>query len=219
MLRDLAMAWVRASCTDRRVQRDFVRHLNLAMKQGINCSFTIGHELTKAGKPYSVHCFAGELFVFELTPRQARSLRVAQNMLQCVPGSLQKEDEEGFRPVVSLDQLEIDHAAALDLKGRISGRCSYRSVFDHLVPYAVRLDYDLPGRCHVASWHYPNEPLAREGGLSFSFPPGQERTGPAAAAFSGTIALFARLCTVPDHHTPQARQPLSNVCAVLVNVR
>ena len=76
MLRDAAIAWIRSHVPDPRIQADFVRHFDGSSQQGRNCYLAIGPRLTTDGKPRLVHCFCDNLFIFELTPAQARGYQL-----------------------------------------------------------------------------------------------------------------------------------------------
>ena len=120
-LRELATAWVRANCPLPDVQENFLHQLDHAAQRGANCSFMIGRELTRNGKPILVYCFRDEVFAFVLTPIQSARLNVTDNMLVCAESPRVNEPVPMVAPVVWLEDVEVDNAAALDRSQPITG--------------------------------------------------------------------------------------------------
>jgi len=140
ILRDLAAAWVRANCLGSDVQDDFLERLDDALRRGVGCSFVIGRKLMKDGKPHLVHCFCGELFAFQLTPRQASRLKVKDAMLVSASGLTEHDHEPHPDPPVRLEQVDVDSANALDRSKPITGTLTYRSDQMWVMPVAIVLD-------------------------------------------------------------------------------
>jgi hypothetical protein len=218
MLRDLAAAWLRKNCPNPKLQRDFMRQLDEAEQQRMNCSFVIGSGLVRNRKPYLVHCFGGEFFAFALRPHQARNLREAPGLMHYMPGSPRVDPDPGFPARVALDRLHLDHASHLCNADRITGRCRYWMEGNWLQAYCACLRYDMPDSATVASWFYPTEPLCPEGTIEFNVDPVWNPDQPGVPSWSGTTVAFLRLFTMPDGKTVEGRRPFSNTSASLMDV-
>jgi hypothetical protein len=68
-----AATWVKANCTNPKLVKDLQRFLFDANAAGVNCWFLVGSGLIRSGAASLVHCFAKELFAFQLTDAQAWS--------------------------------------------------------------------------------------------------------------------------------------------------
>ncbi len=66
-----AATWVRSNCTNPKMVREVLRFLFDANAADVNCRLLIGGGLIRSGAAMLVHCFGGELFVFQLTDAQA----------------------------------------------------------------------------------------------------------------------------------------------------
>lgn len=81
MLKDAAINWVRANCRDPKLGADFSRKLNNVLQRRVACWFAIGQSLTGERQPYMIHCFADELFIFQLSNAQAKGLMLAPDAM------------------------------------------------------------------------------------------------------------------------------------------
>ncbi len=66
-----AAAWVNANCAIPTVRSDLLHVLSEASLAGVDCWVLIGGGLISSGAATLLHCFAGELFAFQLTDAQA----------------------------------------------------------------------------------------------------------------------------------------------------
>ncbi|MEX2381485.1 MAG: hypothetical protein WD490_03810 [Opitutales bacterium] len=145
-----------------------------------------------------LHWFAGELFVFELTPWQEESLRVADGSWNTVFKEMPDVFNTKGLPVVSLENVTIDDAPSLKWGQRITGHISYDTEAHCFFRHAVQLDYDFLDGPRGTAWSYPDSWFLTKGKLSFSFPPIFDCDALRNVAGPQTVTLFLRLCTVPS---------------------
>jgi hypothetical protein len=124
-MRGAAATWVRSNCINAKMVKDLLRFLFDASAAGANCWFLIGGGLLRSGSATLVHCFVGELFVFQLTDRQA-ALQGADSRTMC--SGLGRSPFQQMRApanvAISLDRLELLNTA-LNQTTPIFGRVDY----------------------------------------------------------------------------------------------
>lgn len=204
LLRDLALAWVTANCPSSELQHDFVQRLDEALLRSVGCSFIIGRKLTKAGKPYLVHCFCGELFAFQLTPRQAARLKVTDAMLVSASGLTRHNHEPHPDPPVRLGQVEVDNAESLDRSVPTKGLLKYRADQWWMMPLAIRAACEPAGRASKALYHHLDGVPRGEGSVRFLLAPIGDLRDRQGQPFGGVLPLFFQLCIVgePEKTSP-----------------
>jgi hypothetical protein len=211
-----AARWVKSNCNNPKLVKDLLRFLFDASAAGVNCWFLVGGGLIRSGSASLVHCFVGELFVFQLTDAQA---------------AIQGVDRQGMclgRGRVPLPQVQSPVSIAISLEGidlltsKITqttpfiGRLHYEVLADGGGPWCVRMDYEM-GNQHRHAWDYPKRPLWGKGMLDFSFLP--IAPDPSVATnFKGPLALFVRLCAMSPPEQSESRRAISNTVATLVDV-
>jgi hypothetical protein len=230
ILRELALAWVRANCPRADVWEEVVQRLDEALRRGVGCSFHFGPKLTKAGKPYVVYCFCGELFAFQLTPRQAARLEVQDAMLVSGRGLTQHHHEPHPEPPVRLEQVEVDRADALDRLMPIRGTLKYRTDQWWIVPLAIQAACEPAGWTCVVLYHHLDGVPRGEGTVRFLMPPPDDLRDRQGRPFAGVLPLFFQVCIVgepekacravplgpaslPGYLPPQAIQPPKHTLA------
>ena len=216
MLIDAAVAWTEANCRDVQLRADLKRKLKDAMQRQSDCWFGLGPVLTKEHAPYLIHCFAGELFIFQLTDRQAAVILPAPNALassidQRPPGSNRCAGEV----LVSLAELELDRPF-LTSGEPVKGSVHYEVQGELPAEYCLRLDYQL-GLADAVSWNRSEQILAGSGRIRFSFNRLADSIWPSVRDHRGPIALFLRVCTWPTLDESSPRRPISNTCGTLVD--
>ena len=189
-LRELAAAWVRANCPNPAVHKDFLEHLDRAVARGVGCSFLIGRELTKRAKSMLVACHCGELFAFDLTQKRAKKLRVNDNMLVCWPGATRQDHGPKPEPLVSIEEVDVDHASSLDRSAAITGTLHYRTSRLLLEPLALHVTCEPPDRSSMTLYAYPPALHPPAGAVRFSFSSLGEMPDPHGIPFSGAVPLF-----------------------------
>ena len=212
MLRDVAIGWVAKNCPNQRLLDDFVRHLDASEKQGVNFLLTLGPGLTVHAKPYLIHWFCGELFVLELTPRQAEGWNAVKKN---ATWTFDREKCQLAREphLLELERLELENTDNRKSTEPITGWCWYQVRQSQPVRVALALQCEMRGRGAVVSWYYPDEPLAARGKIRCTFPP---ICGSAVSpAFSGTAAAFARAFVTSSQG---GAQPISNTCVSLIEL-
>jgi hypothetical protein len=163
-----------------------------------------------------IQCFCGELFVFELTEHQARSLKVQPGKVFWGMGLHKDRTRICQNPIVDLSNLEVEGAESMPPDGRIVLDVTYNVGGDCPGPCVFRLDYDLPGIGSTLGWHYFNRPVEGQRRVRCSFDP-MTRTNQ-GKPISGSIAVFLRLCRMPNPKSTKGRDPISNICAAVVSV-
>lgn len=224
ILRDLASAWVRANCPRVDVQEGFLQRFDDAIHRGVGCSFMIGRKLTKDGNPHLVHCFCGELFAFQLTPRQAARLKVNDAELVSARGLTQHDHEPHPEPPVLLELVEVDSADALDRSKPITGTLNYRADQWWVMPVALQAACEPAGQTSATLYHHLDHLPRGEHTNRFQFPPINALQNRDRQPFVGVLPIFFQLCIVgepekdrptvphgpgtrPGHLLPRAPQP------------
>lgn len=201
-LRDLATAWVRANCPRPDVQQNFLQHLDDAIQRSVNCSFMIGRDLTKIGKPFLVYCFRDEVFAWALTPQQAARLAVADNMLVCAASSFVDHSDPKNEPAVWLEHVEIDSAEALDRSQPITGTLHYRTAEFIADPLAIQAMCEPPGRPSTILFHHLHGLIPPQDEIRFSLPPLGDMRDDQGTQFVGVVPLFFQICMAPRPPQP-----------------
>jgi hypothetical protein len=216
MLRDAALAWMRSSVIDPRLVQDFERHFDHATQQGINCFLALGPGLTKDAKPRLLHCFCGELFIFELTLSQSRRYKLTpgQVMWGTCRGTTEIAPLE--ESAVTVSDLHIDMADDLPLDHPIIAEMTFETNGMPIGPCVVRLDYEVPGLRNTVCWHYFEHGIGTGGRIRCQYLP-VKKPGVATMQNPGPLALFFRLCSLPDPKVVENRQPISNIVGGLVS--
>ncbi|HVC98471.1 MAG TPA: hypothetical protein VND64_32690 [Pirellulales bacterium] len=216
-LLQIAKKWVRANCP--LAQRSFIETIDRTQKRRGSCSITIGKALTKRGKPYLVQILAGEMFVFELTPRQAKNLNVVVDGMRCAESLPPSDWWPVQAPVVELTNLVIDNHRRLVIGEPMTGRCSHAMHEQIPGPLALHLHIAIPGHCTYDSSYLWHRGFGTEGTLEFTFPRVKLSPDDQLTSWTGTTTAFARFSTAVDpQHEEQPTVPLSNVCCVLLDM-
>jgi hypothetical protein len=219
MLEDLANAWLNANCPLPKVRRDFMRGILDAKRKGRNCMVIIGRYLTKSRKPFLVCGYAGELFVFELSPRQAENFGAAHDSMAVHRMGGDIELLRAPPPVVRLDAFQLHSLPDRKDTDPISGTCRYSVAATLHVPYAGMITYEPGPPQHVTGWCYPEELLSAPGGtLQLSFSPVRRADDVESPPWNGTMVVFVRLCLMVAPKKGGGRLPISNACAALLDV-
>jgi len=217
MLSDSALSWIRSHCPDPRFLQDFSRHFDKAAEQKLNCFLVIGPKVTKDGKPRMMHCFCGNLFIFELTLDQIRTLNVVNGKVLWGMSKRSGQPEAIEQPTVTISDLEIEKADSLPSDEPIVAHISYDTNGVRIGPCVFRLDYEIGGgSVSCLGWCYVDAPLGLNGRVSCRFLPVKKPDAP--PPFQEPLAMFLRLCKLPDPMTVEHRDPISNICGTVVSV-
>ncbi len=198
ILRDLAAAWVQANCPRADVQDEFLLRLDDGIRRGVGCSFLIGGMLAKNGKPHLVHCYCGELFAFQLTPRQAAWLNVADAELVSARGMVEHNHEPHPEPPVRLEQVEIDNANALDLTKPITGTVKYRADQMWVLPVAIQAVCEPAGRTSMVLYHHLHHLPRGEDSIPFRLLPIDDLRNREGQPFAGLLPIFFQIGIVGE---------------------
>ena len=125
MLRDVANAWLQKYCPHPQLQRDFLQRLDQAEQQDVDCYWVIGPRNFNTGKPQLVHGYAGEWFVFSLTPEQGKSLGAVDGKMSSVFVNRKQQVNPALTASATLEEIEIDNRH-LEVDEPIRGRCRYQ---------------------------------------------------------------------------------------------
>lgn len=215
MLRDAALVWIRSNVPDQKVHAYFKQHFDEAAKNERNFYFAFGPQLTHNAKPYLMHCFCGELFVFEMTSAQAEAYKLSPGRVMLGMTKATSHVQCDWEPFVTVSDLEIERADNLSVNDPIVASFSYQTA-EILRPCCVRLDYEVPGLRSTAAWHYLEQHLPQHARIRCEFgpvkKPGME------VKLSAPLAMFFRICTLPDSKNIDNRVPISNIIAGLVSM-
>ncbi len=152
--RDLAQTWVHANCRSADVRRDFLKHLEDALRLGVGCSFIVGCGLTKSMMSYMVYCYCGEFFAFQLTLAQAEQLNANGRTMVGNPGLRPQNHDPRPEPLVQLRKVEVDHAERMDGVSSIDGSISLFSDQFWDLPVAIQSVCEPPSGNSVILYHH-----------------------------------------------------------------
>jgi hypothetical protein len=217
MLIDAAMGWVKGNCPDPKLRADLRRKMKDALQRRIDCWFGIGPVLTRERVPYLIHCYAGELFIFQMTPEQSAAFLPRPNALgssldQQTPGSNRRAEQI----LISLSDMEVDRPV-MTPNDPVTGTVQYEVVGELPAAYCLRLDYQL-GLPSDTSWFCPEQILSGSGRIRFIFNRLADSKWPFVQTHQGPAALFLRVFTHPAPDETATRRPISNTCGTLVQV-
>jgi hypothetical protein len=207
---------MRGNVIDPRLHQDFERHFDHAARQGTNCYLALGPGLAKDGKPRLIHCFSGELFVFELTLAQSRQYKLNPGQVMWGMCKGLPENVGTGEPVVSISDLTIVRADNLPLAHPIIAELSIDTNGVHIGPCVVRLDYEVPGLRNTVCWHYFEFGIGLGGRMRCQYLP-VKKPDMVTMPTPGPLALFFRLCALPDPKIVENRQPISNILGTIVS--
>jgi len=217
MLREAAIRWVRTNCTSERFHVDFDRQLDEAMTLGVNCVFAIGEALTRVAKPYLLHWFGGELFIFELTSRQAARLGIGPMSVRHARDPELVHDGAAAATSISLEKLEMERPILSEIDRPIVARCHYRVTGEPPPDFAFRMD--LPhaavdvGSHSLHAWAQPRIPLTRAGSIVLNFDPLEVSP---VVRLNLVMAGFIRCYAIKE--SGRNRTPVSNAVAALLEL-
>lgn len=218
VLRTLASKWARLNAPI--VEDDLLTSVDRAIERGVNCTFAISRELTKAKTPRLLSCYGGEVFVFELTQRQAKSFNALQRNMQCIEGGQCLELTPDAPPLIDLDDLRFEHSDGLASDERIRGSVFYqkREGFDFPGSVCLSMEFSLGNICRTTNYYYPPAGLLPEGELEFSFDPIDSPRHAPKKGFIGPIVAHVRFIGTMNSKVAEGRVPLSNSGAALIEV-
>ena len=217
MLRDAAIRWVRTNCTSQRFQTAFVHDLDEAISLSVNCSFIIGGALTRIFKPYLLHWFADELFIFQLTPQQAARLGIApkEARFRCDHESV--PDSPPAVACLSLDRLELEQPILSDWKRPIVAKCDYRVTGNVPADVALRMDFSQGANDGIRTFcqfAFPHVAPSATGTIRAEFEPGNLLPG---TKLNAVMAVFIR-CYASSKEPAIRWSPISNPVAAMLEL-
>lgn len=194
--------------------RDWIlQQIDQANAGGNNCSFRIGASISQGGRPYLIHCFEDEFYVFIVDEALAEQSGVSTENVVYFPGSKRTTPQSRLRPPVTRGQPEILTGIGSAGHLEITGRVPYQMPYNNMAPYALRLAYDLPECQAVQLWQHFDEPLFPAGAIHYRFD--LSAVG-GTAGYSGLLPLFFSLWVVPNATTMAGIRPLSDTRGVLM---
>ena len=219
MLRDAALAWVKSHISLPPLQHEFMGHFDEAARTCTPCSLLFGRELGRNRKPYLVHCFAREFFVFQLTEAQAAMAELLPNESRYQTSARPNRLGLAADLPVTLLRFEIERAEALPWNRPISVDVAYdaRPISSNAPNrVSVRMDYDLPNGTSVTAsdnlFHLPGG----KGRIRCSFTPLAKDPEPQPPP--GPMAVFLSFTPPPSPGVDDEGRQLSNVRGALVSI-
>lgn len=148
-LRKATVAWLKSKTTEKQDEDSLIKALSEPVEKitaaGHNFTFTLGSEMTRSGKPVMVCGWAGELFPFDLTEGQAKSLSLKTTGVTF--NANRRYGKPAEKPVVILSELKITEADSLDggkpIKGTVKVKVS--APLKDAENLRFRLDLKFPG--------------------------------------------------------------------------
>jgi len=203
MLYKMAKIWIEASCPIDRVRSDFLRHLKETLDRGVGCSFLLGSELTRSGKPAMVYCFRGELFTFELTADQAQRLRLEPGLLVTSRGLNRHDHDSRPEPLVRLSRVEVANGEALDRQSPVKAMLEYQTDRWWHLPLVVQVTCEPAGCTRMVLYHHLVNLPSGEGTIHISLSKLDGLLDRHGEPLTGVLPLFFEICQAEP---PQQQQ-------------
>lgn len=209
-LQQRALSWLQAKCSHQPAVDDLSQRIARTREEGRNWSIRLGALLAKDRKPYLLHSFGTDFFVFQLSFEQSILAGIKDGVALFDPGASTIDSVAADDSSVWLSNLTIDRADRFDGRQQIIGTVEYETDLAELPPCVLRLAYEVHepelrrSRLIYCFW-YPTDRLRDRGTLRFAFPPFD--------AISGLRPVFVTLCV-----KGQDPAPISETRAVLVNL-
>ena len=197
LLQEIATNWLRSNCPLADMQAQLLLGLNQAIDAKVGCSFVIGPNLTRAGTPFLVEFFCGEMFVFQLTPQQATKLMVKNNeLVQRVGIKMQNHDPRPVPPV-RIDTLKLVQDPEASWTSPLTGTLTYSCEQCWSVPTALQIAIEVPGRLSTVLYHHNNSNLSPPNGvIQFAVsPPSGPKPG-REDIVTGVLPMYFQICAV-----------------------
>jgi hypothetical protein len=217
-LRTKAVDWIKTKAHYDADQEGFARILAQITKDIADEKYftvALGADLMKSGKPNLAFGFAGEFFVFELSPKRAKKLKLQGADADYATAGGKRLDQRAPVSVAKLDALQINNADRLGLKKRLTGQAVCEPLKKSPGKYVLRLSYQLGG-----SWTHQFYPLKKlpkqKRPVRFSF--NALGTGMGKKPFSGPVAVFLDVCTFTQKAGVTDIKIHSNTVGTLVDV-
>jgi hypothetical protein len=210
-----AVNWVKANCKCPPTMADLLRTLSEVTAAGVNCWACIGGALTNSGSAMLMSCFAGELFVFQLTDSQAYARGVSRvGMHVGRDRSRLPQMQPPARHLISLNRLEFLHQKLKPTTPFI-GRVEYE-VLASGHDLCARMDYYTEG-LQRHTWFEPRRPMWGKGMLDVAFSPIASHL-PGGTRLTGPLPVFVRLFDMQHPGDVNSRRPISNTVAALLEI-
>lgn len=209
---ELAKAMIQRECAHPEVRDRFIEEVRAAEAKNRNCTLGVDGQLTKSGRPLLACIHSGELFIFELHPKQARCLGIEKGMLRCTRGI--RARTLCASPLASLTRFELDPLPSC--LEPVGGVCGFEVAAHSQERWCLSLEYEISDRGNTTVFVYPPAPgfLRSQARYRFRFPP---ICKPEQPPWQGTVVAFLRLMRFPEAGAvPDI--PLSGVLAVLLDV-
>jgi peroxiredoxin len=213
-----ATEWIKTNNSfgpDSFIARDLPQKINGNIAKGFqNVSVIFGPGLVESGKANWLNIWDDQMFVFELTATQARTLKLKDKDVQVTTSrrsSLQA-------PALSfkLEQPTINDSTRIQGTSNLTGEVTCTGLGTDSDRNVVRVSY-RKGESTTSSFHYLEQPpTGSKLTLSFSVaainPPNQP-------AHRGPLVVFIDVCSIVQGNGTTSVTSMSNAVAVLVNVK
>src|SRR5262245_25242749 len=190
---DKAVAWVRENNRfrpDHKIVSDTAKLIDDQADLRKGFLLTLDGALLKSGKPTLLYGRSGELFVFELTPEQAKAANIAPNGT-VFKSTTEQKDLKRPAPRVKLADLAVENAQALDAGKRITGTVSCKLLEKGPGGLTLRFSGVSGAQTITASQPLDEADLASGRPVSFSFGALNEAGGTTP---SGPLVVLLEVC-------------------------
>lgn len=117
------------------------------------------------------------------------------NMLVCWPGATRQDHGSKPEPLVSIEEVDVDHASSIDRSAAITGMLRYRTNRLLLELLAIHVTCEPPGRASLTLYSYPPALHPPAGAVRFAFSALGEMPDRYGIPFTGAVPLFFRVFT------------------------
>jgi serine/threonine protein kinase len=211
--RDRAADWLRANNhwgPDHEIVGSLTQRLDRDPDGLDGFQIGLGSGLVKSGRPTLLAGRAGDLYVFELTPAQARG-PMLKPMASWVLNHSKSDEARRAIPRITLSNATLDGADALSAAQPWTGAVAYRIRERWAGSYGLRLTFYPDRHRYIKAIYHAHLPESAEGSFPFSFAP----TEKARLIPAGPLVLFLEVVSNKDGQTIVESNPAAVVVRVI----
>ncbi|HKI30944.1 MAG TPA: hypothetical protein VKA46_03705 [Gemmataceae bacterium] len=203
-LRERALAWLAGNAASPEKVAEQGKELFAPAKDGFGFTLALGEGVLKSKKPALLAGWGGELFLFELSGEQAKSLKLGERDLR-ISAFPEPPGRRAEKVVFALSDLKITSATP-----KLAGTVAYRGGAAPTGPFVLRLSYPVGSVVRVRRQMI--EAKGDGGTLTVSAPP-LTADDP---QLSGPVVVLVEVCSADGAGKPEV--VLSNPVAALATV-
>ena len=200
---------------DAKIVTDMTELIDRSIQAHENFLLSFGENLIQSGKPHVLASWDGQVFVFQLSPEQARRMDLKSSSVNQTTGKMRAKRE--VPPLARVAQAKVTNATHLDGSQKTNGEVNCQILSPLPNNTAVRLSYSRKGSTTSSFYYAKNLPSEGETKISFSFPAINSPSD--KERFSGPLPAFLDLATINQANNNVEIKLISNTVGVLLDIQ